>query len=403
MRKIHSFIKSCFTQSCLLCILLSCGSNSKQQKMTFWDNCDIVATREIVNGDTVVVCDLSAVKQKLNIPLSLLVEDFEVIKFDNSKEEALISQRVMAPIVFSKNYMALHSFGAFPLKLFKRDGTFLRHIGAIGQGPGEYYMISEVQIDEDNNRIYLSSWISDKILIYDLDGNIYPPIPLPRRVVRCRMRVDSTNKTVLMMGVFFEDTKSHIWIQDFGGRVIQETSSLPYDSDQQPIEDFIITGQHTKSIELFREHYKNSNDLLYHYSIDSNKLIPRFKIINMKNDIVLYELPNQYIVETVHSTGVQNDVISTKIIIDKVSLKGCYFDGFITPSGVLLDQYPMLAYMTNGYFSLVDFGSEIEKRILKVNEKNLSSENREKLDELRKIIEKEEDDCSLLFVGKFKQ
>jgi len=74
------------------------------------------------------------------------------------------------------------------------------------------------------------------------------------------MRVDSTNKTVLMMGVFFEDTKSHIWIQDFGGRVIQETSSLPYDSDQQPIEDFIITGQHTKSIELFREHYKNSND-----------------------------------------------------------------------------------------------------------------------------------------------
>ncbi len=38
MRKIHSFIKSCFTHSCLLCILLSCGSNSKQQKKAFGGN-----------------------------------------------------------------------------------------------------------------------------------------------------------------------------------------------------------------------------------------------------------------------------------------------------------------------------------------------------------------------------
>lgn len=38
MKKIHSFIKSCFTQSCLLCMLLSCNGNSKQQKKAFWDN-----------------------------------------------------------------------------------------------------------------------------------------------------------------------------------------------------------------------------------------------------------------------------------------------------------------------------------------------------------------------------
>lgn len=93
------------------------------------------------------------------------------------------------------------------------------------------------------------------------------------------------------------------------------------------------------------------------------------------------------------------------MIIGKHSLKGCHFDGFITPEGIVLDQYDILFNARYGYFGLVDFGSYIEEKIEKVDREALSPKNRKKLERLQQLIEETDpdDDCSLLFYGKFKQ
>lgn len=137
---------------CSLLILSSCGGNTKQSQKSFWDDCNVIATRQVINGDTVIVCDPALIKQKKNIPLDLLVDDFNVIKLDNSIEDAFIGKS-FPKLHLSTNYIGVTCYSSFPMKLFRRDGTFIRHIGSIGQGPGEYAVIDDINIDEKNDRI----------------------------------------------------------------------------------------------------------------------------------------------------------------------------------------------------------------------------------------------------------
>ena len=382
-------------------VLISCKKETIYS--SFWDKCEIVATKELVNGDTIIICDANAVSKTFNIPLEMLVDSFRVLKLDNKTEEGIIGRSV-TPVAYSKNFFGVYCFGYFPLKLFNSQGVFLRSIGSLGQGPGEFIVISDVQIDEVNDRVYISTWMSDKILVYDLKGNLKPSISLPSKVMRARFRVNFKKKEVLVLCVTLENTSSQVWLQDFEGNLIQTTSTISRFSDQLPVEEFIVSGLHTDNVDLFRQHYFNSDELLYHYDLKLNKLLPKFKMKNINNSVFIYELPRYYIIETAHSTGPNsNEPESKKIIVDKTSLRGCYFNNFITPIGIPLGNYNMLGHMKDGIFSLVEFGSEIEKHINHVDESRLTSDNRKLLIKLKHMIEEEADDCSLLFVGKFKQ
>ena len=130
----------------------------------------------------------------------------------------------------------------------------------------------------------------------------------------------------------------------------------------------------------------------------------------MKNmdegSIFIYELPHHFVVEVATSTARGGDDFSTpQLIVDKYTLKGCFFDGFLTPMGVVLDQYDILFNARYGYFGLIDFGSYIDEKIQKVDKESLSTEKKKELEKLEQLISETDldDDCSLLFYGKFKQ
>lgn len=145
--------------------------------------------------DSIVVLDVGLIKDTMQIRLSQLVDDLEIIKLE-TRDTALVKSGYMA---VSDQYMLLGSY-LMPCKLFDKNGTFLRQIGGLGQGPGEYTNIYDAQIDEVNNRIYMLPWTSNQLLVFDLDGNILPPIPLPARVPKGVFRVD-TKKNLLTMGI----------------------------------------------------------------------------------------------------------------------------------------------------------------------------------------------------------
>lgn len=121
--------------------------------------------------------------------------------------------------------------------------------------------------------------------------------------------------------------------------------------------------------------------------------------------VFIYELPHHFVVEVATSTSGGDDFSTPKLIVDKYTLKGCFFDGFLTPMGVVLDQYDILFNARYGYFGLVDFGSYIDEKIQKVDKESLSSKGRKELEKLQQLIDETDldDDCSLLFYGKFKQ
>ena len=49
-----------------------------------WEDCDVVATKIVMDNETLLVCNVADVRQEISIPLSSLVEDVYLLKMENS-------------------------------------------------------------------------------------------------------------------------------------------------------------------------------------------------------------------------------------------------------------------------------------------------------------------------------
>lgn len=387
--------------NCWLSVYLLLASCSSGEPASFWDKCDVIAHWEVIDGDSVMVCDADKAIKSNNVPLDLITEQFQVIKLDS---RAGINDRLCDTYV-TDNYIGISSYGSFPLKLFKKDGTFLQEIGSLGKGTGEYPTISDVEIDEKNNHIYiLPADIPEgkRLLQYDLKGNYLQEIPLADKVgfVSSVKVYPEKQQIVVTSPICPRFPQLHVWIQDFHGNLMQGVRSEKYDSNIYRTNS-TMTYTHTNSIELFKLAYENSHEYLYHYDIAANKLVPRFRVQTDLSSIFVYELPSCYIVEESKIMG-GADESTEKLIVDKKALKGCKFNGFITLDELLLDQYDILYKAHARYFSVMDNGSVIAEKIKKINLSSLNEQQRDNLDALQQIINKEGEECRLLFIAKFR-
>jgi hypothetical protein len=166
------------------------------------------------------------------------------------------------------------------------------------------------------------------------------------------------------------------------------------------------TNLHGDCVEEFSLISHNTHNYLYHYDMDNNRLVPKFTTRNYEDVLAainVYDLPQPYALRELPYGGGGDDHSTRRVIVDKATLRGCDFEGFITPEGILLNHYDMLMTMSRGYFHLVDFGSEILERIKKIDRTTLTGEQRARLVKLEALIGvgDGDDDCSLLFRGKF--
>lgn len=384
----------------LLLLLFSC-KEKKYPTTSFWDQLNVIANYEVHNGDSILICDVNKIKQREIIPLNLLVEDLEVLKIDNSNDDALIS--LAARILKTENYIGATALGIYPFKLYDKEGRFIRHIGRLGQGPGEYKAICDVVMDEENDRIYILPMVSDKILVYDFKGNNLQPIPMPERIIYGgKLAVDSKYKQMRIANPITPVSTNFVWIQDFNGNVIQKVEKKDYFPENIMTED-ILSGCHTEKIDLFPFGGNNENFYLYHYDISANRLIPRIMIKNLSENIFIYELPNHYIAETSISEKDREGTRSQKIIIEKKTGRGCFIESFLSPMGFTWDSYGMFSMMSDGCFLWHEFSSDIETRLSHVKDENVLEKGNQGLTNLMKIINSEKEDCSLVFIGKFKK
>jgi hypothetical protein len=78
-----------FTCWGILFALALSGCDSSMEYATL-DDCPVVAKRVVTaTGDTVVVCDPTLVTDTIDLPLSLLVSDLDIVRLENS-DEAII-------------------------------------------------------------------------------------------------------------------------------------------------------------------------------------------------------------------------------------------------------------------------------------------------------------------------
>ena len=250
--------------------LLSC-TNSKTSEL---NNADVVAQRVKVGNSELISCDLTKLKDTVNLPLSLFAEELRLVKLDN-KDEALVGG---GSTVVTDNYILVRNSRNNPFKLFDKNGKFITAVGAFGQGPNEYMNVYDEWMDEKSNQIFILPWPTNSVLRFNLQGEALEPIPLPQRVPKGKIFVDAANSRLSVFLLPFANLPWVAWTQDFSGNV---TDSIPAGHlAVQP--DFGNEVQSDKNTDGFDcslfTFFELRPDTLYHYNTATHTFDPKFTL-----------------------------------------------------------------------------------------------------------------------------
>lgn len=302
----------------------SCHKDGEQADATSpLKDSPIVAQQVItLNGDTIIVCDLSLLKDTIDLPLSTFVSDFELVDLGEDEEALIKETSGGGSIAVSPNYIGIYSGTGY--KLFDKTGKYITSLSARGQGPNEYaFSIYDSYIDEKNDRAYLLPMNGNKILVYDLKGNAQPYIPLAHETTKGKFYVDDQKKLLYVANMPFSDTASTFWIQDFEGKLIKEIIAGHLKIVPPDFSNDINVSMNTEEIDYSVFHWKNTVDTLYHYNEADNRLAPSFTV-NFKDNPILHdyiELPDYYLIRLIE---IESDYRYIYGLIDKKTLKGNY-------------------------------------------------------------------------------
>ena len=302
----------------------SCHKDGEQADATSPLKDSPVVAQQVItlNGDTIIVCDLSLLKDTIDLPLSTFVSDFELVDLGEDEEALIKETSGGGSIAVSPNYIGIYSGTGY--KLFDKTGKYITSLSARGQGPNEYaFSIYDSYIDEKNDRAYLLPMNGNKILVYDLKGNAQPYIPLAHETTKGKFYVDDQKKLLYVANMPFSDTASTFWIQDFEGKLIKEIIAGHLKIVPPDFSNDINVSMNTEEIDYAVFHWKNTVDTLYHYNEADNRLAPSFTV-NFKDNPILHdyiELPDYYLIRLIE---IESDYRYIYGLIDKKTLKGNY-------------------------------------------------------------------------------
>lgn len=302
----------------------SCHKDGEQADATSPLKDSPVVAQQVItlNGDTIIVCDLSLLKDTIDLPLSTFVSDFELVDLGEDEEALIKETSGGGSIAVSPNYIGIYSGTGY--KLFDKTGKYITSLSAQGQGPNEYaFSIYDSYIDEKNDRAYLLPMNGNKILVYDLKGNAQPYIPLAHETTKGKFYVDDQKKLLYVANMPFSDTASTFWMQDFEGKLIKEIIAGHLTIVPPDFSNDINVSMNTEEIDYSVFHWKNTVDTLYHYNEADNRLAPSFTV-NFKDNPILHdyiELPDYYLIRLIE---IESDYRYIYGLIDKKTLKGNY-------------------------------------------------------------------------------
>lgn len=350
-----------------------------------------------------IICDYAKISNKtVEIPLSDLVENIEIVLLDGS-DEALVAN---SHAIVSDNYILIKGTDNNPYKLFDKKGKFIAKIGTIGQGPGEYNLVYDAQIDEKNKRIYLLPWQSDKLLVFDFTGKALEPYPLAARLPKGKFKVND-DKTITLATLPFKGwTRYVVWNQGLDGKVNSGIDAVKYGIDPDFSNEVFANKNVGKfDFSLFMFWGDNRDWFNYDHKTNDLKVVFKMNFGSLETPITSYgELPLHYIANFAEPKKLDANTTVTDnhrfLIIDKKTLKGSYYS---LKNDFLGDIPFQWATFENGYYvnnsDPGDLKDALEKA-LKEN-KNMSASMKDKVTKLKNSIT--DNDNNYVIFGKLKK
>lgn len=369
----------------LMCVLCLGGCSGQSRKSgSVLDEMKISGEVKMVNGDSVWVCNLSALKDTITLPLSEFAEEMQIIKLDN-RDEALVPTR---NVVMTDKHILVWGKDQTPFKLFDTTGKFLCNVGSFGQGPGEYQLIYDAQIDEAGGRIYLLPWNARALLVYDMQGQALQSIPLPVLVPKGVFRVNAKEASLSVFLLPFDYLPYVAWTQNFQGDLLDSVPAghLALKPD---FSNEVSSGKNGADFDVsLSTFFEKRPDSLYHYK--NGRLQPRFTLNFGGKEITIHgytELPRYFLGDITIMKQVSDNSYTTEApenyIFDKQTLKGAFYrveNDYWGNMPISWFQYSC----RNGYFSEnwepSSLKSELEKHL--ASGKEISAAARERMQKL---------------------
>jgi hypothetical protein len=339
-----------------------------------------------VNGVKMLVCSLDKVKETRTMPLSELVESCELIRFEDIDES--ISKAWVTTV--SEKYIGVRPRLNENFKLFDRSGKYLRDIGSIGQGPGEYKLfLTDEIIDDENELIYMVAIMENGVFVYNTSGRFIKKMEAPHRLNGPKIFLSDGVLSVVHMPF---DEKESVALQfDADGNIIRQLKA-PKNMIVHNYSDQIFKGNNEERFVFLA----SSTDTLFQYDVKENRLAPVF-VMDPPTEEGKY-------ITTIHQelkhgflTGVKQKRF---VYTDKeaksaswVRLVNDFYGGFEFPG--------YLIHFKNGWYTWnVEPTTLIETIEKRLQESDCTEDDRAKLEELLSTID--EDSANLLFLGKLK-
>ena len=219
------------------------------------------------NPEGLVSVNYADLKQGEDILISEWVGEPEFIALE-SRPEALVTG---GQFTISDHYIGVYRKNSeTPFKLFDRaTGKYLRDIGGIGRGPGEYNSISSAQLDEAGGKVWISTIDRHNIYGYDIStGRLVADIKLPYKADNntnngFNFLVDSLSSTITVVPLPFKDKcPAAAWCQDMEGNILWEIPKT-YTMEENVLLT-MRTGRNTPgTMDLCFESNNTAQDTLY--------------------------------------------------------------------------------------------------------------------------------------------
>ena len=227
-------------------------------------------------------------EKKREVFLSEIANNIEYIPLESSNGCVLGSIR---DTKFSNEYIFIKAYGTPRLIQFDRNGSFIRYIGKIGNGPEEYNGIREFSIDEERRLIYIqSNWVRN-ILMYSFDGNYVKTIKINRDDTAI---VWSRDSLLMCFSEPLVGNEKYVFNEiNINGKILQTVKNYYSWKDPPPFgRSNSYPGQNFFYRLNNRLQFKGKyNDTIYSFD-SSNIIIPKFYI-----DLKEYKLPEEMMIE----------------------------------------------------------------------------------------------------------
>ena len=164
---------------CISLLLSACGGRSSQNQ-----------------GEVTIIDVETAFQNPQELSVTDLGEKMTYIPLE-TLDKSLVNLRSNSKMIVTDQYIFIGD-GQSPILSFDRTtGKFLRYIGNIGQGPGEYQSSTDMEVDIENKRIYIRAAVSH-YQCYDFEGKFLHTFTLPGE------------KTFMMGSHHFTDNKAYV-------------------------------------------------------------------------------------------------------------------------------------------------------------------------------------------------